>query len=269
MPISSGDSMPSLSNAELAFAPPGDVAPEAALTVAGLAAGYGDTPTIMDVDLTVHRGEIVTVLGPNGAGKSTLLKAVLGHLRPMAGSVRLGDRDLTTLRSDQICKLLVGYVPQVRDTFPRLTVLENLEMGGYTLPRHAVKARIAEVMELYPQLSRMAHRQGGHLSGGERKMLAVARAMMIRPSLLVLDEPTAGLAPKPANELLTEHIATLVGTGVSLLMVEQRAREAMSISHRAYVMAAGRVVMSGRADVLLARPDIGDVFLGRTSEETS
>ncbi len=140
-------------------------------------------------------------------------------------------------------------------------------MGGYTLPRSAVRARVAELMELYPQLRRLAARQGGHLSGGERKMVAIARAMMIRPSLLVLDEPTAGLAPQPADELLTRHIAALSGTGVSLLMVEQRAREAMSISDRAYVMAAGRVVMTDRADVLLARPDIGDVFLGRSSQE--
>ncbi len=236
----------------------------ATLTVAGLAAGYGDTPTITDVDLTVHRGEIVTVLGPNGAGKSTLLKAVLGVIRPMAGSVLLGDRDLATLRSDQICRLSVGYVPQLRDTFPRLTVLENLEMGGYTLPRKVVKARVEAVMELYPQLKRLASRQGGHLSGGERKMVAVARAMMISPALLVLDEPTAGLAPRPAATLLNDYIATLAGTGVSLLMVEQRAKEAMSISDRAYVMAGGRVVLHDRADAVLARPDLGEVFLGRT-----
>jgi len=246
-------------------APAGGPAGQAALTITGLAAGYGDTPTIVDVNLTVHRGEIVTVVGPNGAGKSTLLKAVLGVLRPMSGTVRLWDRDLTGLRSDQICRLSVGYVPQVQDTFPRLTVLENIEMGGYTLPRSKVKARVGEVLDLYPQLRRMAGRQGGHLSGGERKMLAIARAMMISPALLVLDEPTAGLAPQPANELLTTHIAALAGTGVSLLMVEQRAREAMAISHRAYVMAAGHVVLTDRADALLARPDIGDVFLGRTA----
>jgi ABC-type branched-subunit amino acid transport system ATPase component len=171
------------------------------------------------------------------------------------------------MRSDRVCRLSVGYVPQVRDTFPRLTVIENLEMGGFTLPRKAVKARVEEVMALFPQLRGLATRQGGHLSGGERKLLAVARAMMIRPSLLVLDEPTAGLAPKRADELLSTHIAALSGTGVSLLMVEQRAREAMAISDRAYIMAGGRVVMSDRAAVLLARPDIGDVFLGRSSWE--
>jgi ABC-type branched-subunit amino acid transport system ATPase component len=239
----------------------------AALTVAGLSAGYNDTPTIIDVDLHVGVGEIVTVLGPNGAGKSTLLKAVLGHLRPMSGTVRLGERDLAGLRSDQVCRLSVGYVPQVGDTFPRLTVLENIEMGGYTLPRAKVKARMTEVIDLYPVLGKLASRQGGHLSGGERKMVAIARALMISPALLVLDEPTAGLAPQPADELLSKHIAALTTTGVSLLMVEQRAREAMSISHRAYVMAAGRVVLTDRAEALLARPDLGDVFLGRTEQE--
>lgn len=151
----------------------------------------------------------------------------------------------------------------MNDTFPRLTVLENLEMGGYTLPRRRVRVRISEVMDLYPALHRLARRQGGHLSGGERKMLAIARALMIDPVLLVPDEPTAGLAPRPAHELLTGHIAALAETGVSLLMVEQRAREAVAISHRAYPMAAGRVVLSGRADAVLARPGIGDAFLGR------
>jgi ABC-type branched-subunit amino acid transport system ATPase component len=241
--------------------------PAAALTVAGLSAGYNDTPTIIDVDLHVGVGEVVTVLGPNGAGKSTLLKAVLGHLRPMSGSVRLGERELEGLRSDQVCRLSVGYVPQVNDTFPRLSVLENIEMGGYTLSRSKVRARIAEVMDLYPQLSSLTSRQGGHLSGGERKMVAIARALMISPALLVLDEPTAGLAPQPADELLSKHIAALTTTGVSLLIVEQRAREAMAISHRAYVMAAGRVVLTDRAEVLLARPDLGEVFLGRTEQE--
>jgi branched-chain amino acid transport system ATP-binding protein len=242
-------------------------AAEHALTVAGLAAGYNDTPTILDIDLHVGKGEVVTVLGPNGAGKSTLLKAVLGHLRPMSGTVHLGGRQLNGLRSDQVCRLSVGYVPQVNDTFPRLTVLENIEMGGYTLPRSKVRTRMAEVMDLYPQLGKLASRQGGHLSGGERKMVAIARALMINPSLLILDEPTAGLAPQPADELLSKHIAALTTTGVSLLIVEQRAREAMAISHRAYVLAAGKVVLTGKASALLERPDLGEVFLGRTEQE--
>ena len=208
---------------------------------------------------------MVTVVGPNGAGKSTLLKAILGVIKPMSGTITLGEQNLTSMRSDQICRLQVGYVPQVRDTFPRLTVRENLEMGGYTLKRAQVRERVEQVLELYPQLQGLLDRQGGHLSGGERKMLAVARAMMIRPALLILDEPTAGLAPKPADELLSEHIARLAETGVSLLIVEQRAREAMTISDRAYVLAGGRVVMTDVAATLLARPDIGEVFLGRAS----
>ena len=238
------------------------------LVVAGLAAGYSDTPIISEIDLTVDHGEVVTIVGPNGAGKSTLLKALLGVIKPMAGTVTLNGRDLTRMRSDQICRLSVGYVPQVKDTFPRLTVMENLEMGGYSLSRREIKTRIEEVLDIYPQLRAIVSRQGGHLSGGERKMLAVARAMMIRPDLLVLDEPTAGLAPKRADELLSEHIAHLATTGVSLLIVEQRAREAMAISDRAYVLASGKVVMTDRADVLLARPDIGEVFLGRASWES-
>ena len=127
-------------------------------------------------------GEIVTIVGPNGAGKSTLVKALIGVVKPMAGTVRLNGRDLTGMRSDQICRRAMGYVPQVQDTFPRLTVMENLEMGGYSLPRRRTMFAIDEVLDMYPQLQGIVSRQGGHLSGGERKMLAVARAMMIEPT---------------------------------------------------------------------------------------
>jgi branched-chain amino acid transport system ATP-binding protein len=239
------------------------------LVVTGLAAGYGGAPIIEDVDLVVHREEVVSVIGPNGAGKSTVLKALLGVIRPMAGTVQLAGRELGGLRTDQICRLSVGYVPQVRDTFPRLTVKENLEMGGYTMRKSEVRRRMAEVMDVFPKLHEISGRQGGHLSGGERKMLAIARVLMTSPTLMVLDEPTAGLAPKIADEVLGTQVATLAETGVSLLIVEQRAREAMAISDRTYVMAGGRVVLTDRADVLLARPDIGEVFLGREVEVVS
>jgi ABC-type branched-subunit amino acid transport system ATPase component len=236
------------------------------LVVSGLAAGYGGAPIVEEVDLVVHREEVVTIVGPNGAGKSTVLKALVGVIRPMAGSVRLAGRELAGRRTDQICRMSVGYVPQVRDTFPRLTVKENLEMGGYTLRRSELRGRIDEVIELFPKLRELLGRQGGHLSGGERKMLAIARVLMTRPALMVLDEPTAGLAPKIADEVLSTQVATLARAGVSLLIVEQRAREAMTISDRTYVMAGGRVVLAGEADALLARPDIGEVFLGRQVE---
>jgi ABC-type branched-subunit amino acid transport system ATPase component len=234
------------------------------LIVTGLTAGYGGAPVIEGIDVEVAAGEIVTIVGPNGAGKSTLVKALIGVVKPSAGRVCLGQKDLTGLRTEQICNQAVGYVPQVRDTFPRLTVRENLEMGGYALSRSACRSRVEVVLDMYPRLKEMVARQGGHLSGGERKMLAMARALMTEPTLMVLDEPTAGLAPKIADQLLSEQVTALAERGVSVLMVEQRAREAMAISNRAYVMASGRVVMSDRADTILARPDIGDVFLGRT-----
>jgi ABC-type branched-subunit amino acid transport system ATPase component len=236
------------------------------LVISRLTAGYGAAPVIEDVDVEVGRGEVVTIVGPNGAGKSTLVRALLGIIKPLTGRVSLAGRDLTGLRTDQICSRSVGYVPQVRDTFPRLTVRENLEMGGYTLSRADCRARVEEVLDLYPRLQEMTGRQGGHLSGGERKMLAMARALMTRPTLMVLDEPTAGLAPKVADELLSQQVTALAREGIALLMVEQRAREAMTISDRAYVMATGRVVLHDRAEVLLARPDIGEMFLGRPVE---
>ncbi|MDE3131110.1 MAG: ABC transporter ATP-binding protein [Acidobacteriota bacterium] len=234
------------------------------LHVDRLTAGYGGAPVIEDIEIEVGRGEIVTIVGPNGAGKSTLVKALIGVIKPSAGRVLLAGQDLTGMRTDQICRRAIGYIPQVRDIFPRLTVRENLEMGGYALPRGACRARVESVLDIYPRLREMVARQGGHLSGGERKMLAMARALMTEPTLMVLDEPTAGLAPKIADELLSEQVTALARRGVSVLMVEQRAREAMTISDRAYVMASGRVVISDRAAVILARPDIGDVFLGRT-----
>ncbi len=239
------------------------------LRVAGIAAGYGAEPVISDVDMTVALGEVVAVIGPNGAGKSTLLKAVLGILRPSRGSVGLAGREISGLATNQICRLGVGYVPQVKDVFEPLTVTENLEVGGYTLPRGEVGSRVDEVMGIYPALAAMRNRQAGYLSGGERKQLAMARVLMRRPSLLILDEPTAGLAPQLAHELLVEHVTRLASGGVAVLLVEQHAQEALAISHWAYVMAAGQVQLAGAAPALAGRPDLGEIFLGRAAGPTA
>jgi ABC-type branched-subunit amino acid transport system ATPase component len=232
------------------------------LRLAGVAAGYGQAPVIQDVSLTVALGEVAAVIGPNGAGKSTLLKAVLGILRPSQGTITLSGEQIAGLPANKVIRRGVGYVPQVKDVFEPLTVRENLEVGGYTLPRGEVAARADEVMERYPALAAMRNRPAGYLSGGERKLLAMGRVLMRRPSLLVLDEPTAGLAPQLAHELLTRHVTGLAGSGVAVLLVEQHAHEALAISDWAYVMAAGRVRLSDAAAALARRPDLGDIFLG-------
>lgn len=244
---------------------PGDSREAAAhLRIEGLAAGYGTVPVIRDVTITVGRGEVVSVVGPNGAGKSTLLKAVVGVIGPMEGSITLDSESIGSLSTDRIARRGVGYVPQVKDVFETLSVAENLEMGGYTLPRREVAARLEEVIGIYPALGPLRDRYAGNLSGGERKMVAMGRVLMTRPSLLVLDEPTAGLSPQLAHELLDEHVRRLAGTGAAVLLVEQHAREALAISDWAYVMASGQVQLADEAATLLARPDIGDIFLGRT-----
>jgi ABC-type branched-subunit amino acid transport system ATPase component len=229
-----------------------------------VAAGYGSAPVIQDVSITAALGEVVAVIGPNGAGKSTLLKAVLGILRPSQGTITLAGEQITGLPANKVSRRGVGYVPQVKDVFEPLTVRENLEVGGYTLPRGEVAARVDEVMERYPALAAMRNRPAGYLSGGERKLLAMGRVLMRRPSLLVLDEPTAGLAPQLAHELLTRNVTQLAGSGVAVLLVEQHAHEALAISDWAYVMAAGRVRLSDAAAALAQRPDLRDIFLGLT-----
>ena len=239
------------------------------LRLSDVTAGYGAAPVISGVSLTVALGEIVTVVGPNGAGKSTLLKTVLGILRPSAGSISLAGRQLGGLPANQVVRQGVGYVPQVKDVFEPLTVKENLEIGGYTLPRGDVAGRVEEVLERYPVLAAMRNRPAGYLSGGERKLLAMGRVLMRRPSLLVLDEPTAGLAPQLAHELLTRHVTELAGSGAAILLVEQHAHEALAISDWGYVMAAGQVRLSEHAPALAQRPDLGDIFLGLAADPRS
>lgn len=238
------------------------------LQVQGLTAGYGADPVIRDVSVSVHAGQIATVIGPNGAGKSTLLKAVMGFLRLASGSVLLDGASLNGQRAAQIARRGVGYVPQVRDIFDSLSVGENLEMGAYLVPKRHVAQRLDEVFELFPQLSALRRQRADNLSGGERKMLAMARVLMGRPRVLLLDEPTANLAPKMAHGLLHEHVTRLAAANVAVLLVEQRAADALSIADWAYVMVSGRVATDGAAADLHSRADIGKLFLGRASRTT-
>ncbi len=236
------------------------------LRVEHLSAGYGRGLIVNDVDLGVRPGELVSIIGPNGAGKSTLLKAITGQLKPASGHVYLDERDVTGLRGDRLARAGVGYVPQVRDAFRSLTVRENLELGGYTLPRRQVPARIAAVLETFPVLQGLVDRRVSKLSGGERKMVAIGRLLMTRPTTVILDEPTAGLAPQLADQFLSEQVSRLARQNVAVLLVEQRAREALSISDFAYVLAGGSIKIAGAASEILARPDLSDVFLGLVAE---
>ncbi|HXT35896.1 MAG TPA: ATP-binding cassette domain-containing protein [Chloroflexota bacterium] len=235
------------------------------LEVAGLAAGYGAAPIVSDVSPQVGRGEIVSILGPNGAGKSTLLKALVGVIRALQGPVRLDGQTVTNLSADTLARLGLGYVPQVNDVFDALSVAENLEMGGYLLGKREFAARRAEVLAMLLGLQPILGRNAGKLSGGERKLLAVGRVLMPRPKILILDEPTANLSPQLAAILLRDQVRQLAADGTAVLLVEQKAMAALEISDRAYILVAGRTRIEGPAAELLARRDIGELFLGRSA----
>jgi ABC-type branched-subunit amino acid transport system ATPase component len=225
-------------------------------------AGYGGDPVIHAVSVHAQPGEVVSIVGPNGSGKSTLLKGLVGVVRVSSGTVTVGDRDVTGLPPEEIARAGVGYVPQVDDVFAPLTVRENLEMGGYLLPRKAVSARVGQVLEVFPRLGSMLGRPAGKLSGGERKMLAMGRVLMLDPAVFLLDEPTANLAPAIARSLLGEHVRRLADGGATVLIVEQRARAVLAVSDRAYVLGGGRLRLAGTPAELSASPDFVRSFLG-------
>jgi ABC-type branched-subunit amino acid transport system ATPase component len=225
-------------------------------------AGYGAVPVVHEVSISVGPGEVVAVIGPNGAGKSTLLKALIGILRVAPGRVTLRGDDVTNRPPEELARRGCGYVPQVQDIFEPLTVAENLEMGGYLLSQPQLRPRVKEVCEVFPQLQGMLKRRADKLSGGERKMLAIARVLMLDPQLLILDEPTANLSPKLADMLLRDHVRRLADTGKAVLLVEQRARAALEIANWTVVMVSGVNRLEGRPPELLRRPDFEDLFLG-------
>jgi ABC-type branched-subunit amino acid transport system ATPase component len=247
---------------------PGGVAPIASevhgvsLRTVEVVAGYGGSPVLHGVSIRVEPGEVVSIVGANGSGKSTLLKSLVGLVEIQSGSVFVGDRDVTGWPSEDVARIGVGYVPQIDDVFAPLTVRENLEMGGYLLKAREVAARVEHVLEVFPQLQGMLVRRAGKLSGGERKMLAMGRALMLEPVLVVLDEPTANLAPLIARSVLQEHVRQLASTGASVLVVEQRAKAVLEISDRTYVLAGGQLRMEGTPSELAASSEFVDSFLG-------
>jgi ABC-type branched-subunit amino acid transport system ATPase component len=234
------------------------------LRATGVTAGYGGDPVIRNVTLRAEPGEVVSLVGANGSGKSTFLKSLVGVVRITAGTVIIGETDVTRKAPEEVARAGVGYVPQVDDVFAPLTVRENLEMGGYLLPSGQVRARIDEVTTIFPRLGAMLSRAAGKLSGGERKMLAMGRVLMLQPSVFLLDEPTANLAPAIARTLLEEHVRRLAASGASVLIVEQRARAVLAISDRTYVLAGGEVRMEGTPAELAASPAFVESFLGGT-----
>ena len=234
------------------------------LRATGVTAGYGGDPVIRNVTVRAEPGEVVSLVGANGSGKSTFLKSLVGVVRVTAGTVIVGETDMTRKAPEEVARAGVGYVPQVDDVFAPLTVRENLEMGGYLLPSRQVRARIDEVTTVFPRLGAMLSRAAGKLSGGERKMLAMGRVLMLQPSVFLLDEPTANLAPAIARTLLEEHVRRLAADGAAVLVVEQRARAVLAISDRTYVLAGGEVRMEGTPAELAASPAFVESFLGGT-----
>ncbi len=232
------------------------------LQVRDLTAGYGGPPVVRGISLGIEKGQVAVVAGPNGAGKSTLVKSIVGHLPCTSGSVNVGGKDITNHPAEKIARGGVGYVPQNEDVFGTMTVLENLEIGGYLLRKREVKRRIAEVMEVFPPLARMRNQPVSQLSGGERKMVAIGRVLMLRPPVLILDEPTAGLAVRLTTELFERDIPALTATGVGVLLVEQKASEALRVADWGYILVSGQVHVSEPASTILSRPDLGEMFLG-------
>lgn len=228
------------------------------LTLKGLAGGYGEIDIVADIDLTVEAQEIVTIAGTNGAGKSTLVKALLGLLPKVRGEIVLDGQSLSKLAAEDRFYAGLAYVPQVANVFGSLTVRENL-LVVRGVPQ--IKTRLQEVLELFPALVEKLSQRAGNLSGGERQQLAFARALMPSPKLMVLDEPTAALAPALVEKVFG-LVSQLPARGVAVLMVEQRARQALAISQRGYILDQGRCVLSGLASELLADSKMTQLYLG-------
>ena len=233
---------------------------QALLQVEEVYAGYGRGDIIHGVSLAARVGEIATIIGPNGAGKSTAIKAIAGLVRPRQGSIRIGGEEIGGLTASEVARRGVGFVPQEANVFRQLTVRENLEMGAW-IDREHFEERLERVHRLFPVLHERARARAGNLSGGQRQMVAFGMALMVEPRVLLLDEPSAGLSPALVAQMF-ETIQAVNESGIAVLMVEQNATQALKISQRGYVMAAGRVAMEGAAQALLDSAEVSELYLG-------
>jgi len=231
------------------------------LQAENITAGYTREVNILyEVGIRLKSGQIVSVIGPNGAGKSTLLKTIFGIVRPTNGKIRFKNEDITGLKPDKVANKGISYVPQVDNVFPSLTIQENLEMGAF-IREDDYSQRLNEIYELFPILGERKKQKAGQLSGGQRQMVAMGRALMVDPQVLLLDEPSAGLSPKLVD-MIFEKIKDINKTGVSMIIVEQNAREALKMADHGYVLAMGRNVLDDSGDALLANKEVGRLYLG-------
>lgn len=230
------------------------------LQVEGVRVGYQEADILHGVNLSLEEGQIVSVIGPNGAGKSTLLKTIFGLLQPRNGKISFKGEDITGLRPEKIVQKGISYVPQVENVFPNLSVQENLEMGAF-IRSDDFSHKYKEIYELFPVLEEKRKQKVGHLSGGQRQMVAMGRALMLDPEIILLDEPSAGLAPLLVSNIF-EMIKEINSNGISIIIVEQNAKKALEMADHGYVLAMGENVLDDTGAALLANEDIGRLYLG-------
>ena len=231
------------------------------LDVSGLEGGYGSVQILYGIDMYVEEGEFVTIIGPNGCGKSTLIKTIFGIATYYGGEIAYRGQDISGWRADQLVNHGIAYVPQVDNVFPSLSVLENLQMGGNSLTKQILNERIERSLGMFPDLRNREYDLAASLSGGERQMLAISRALISDPKFLLLDEPTAALSPLYQQQII-QSIDSLRDRGITILIVEQNARLSLARSDRGYIISNGKVVHTGDAQHILTDPEIGEYFLG-------
>ena len=232
------------------------------LKVDRITCGYGDMQVLTDVSINIQRGEVVSIIGPNGAGKSTVMKAVFGLLHPWTGRIEFDGVDISRHEPYQIVETGMCYVPQVANVFTELTVDENLDMGAFVRSDDQVGQRKQQIFELFPRLYERRRQKAGKMSGGERQMVAMGSALMLDPKLILLDEPSAGLAPKMVDHIFERIVHVNRAFNIAVMMVEQNAKQSLQMAHRGYVMASGENRVEGTGDELLNDPDVARLYLG-------